>query len=178
MSVKNIVKVPNEILEEDCQRVTEFGDSTKELAQDLIDTVKNATDPQGAGLAAPQIGVSKRMCVVRRFFPNPNNPDEISSQEFILINPKIISKSEEKYIDIEGCLSIPDTYGKVERFNRIVVEAKNVKGEKFKIKADAFFARVIQHEIDHLDGVLFTTKTIGETYTGKELDEAEDVIPG
>lgn len=178
MSVRKILKMPNKILEEECQMVTEFNDDIKNLANDLIDTVKIATDLEGAGLAAPQIGVPKKMCVVRQFFPNPKNPEQIVSEEFILINPKIISKSDEKYIDIEGCLSVPNTYGKVERYKSIQVEAQNISGEKFKINASDFFGRVIQHEMDHLNGILFTTKTIGETYTETQLDEMENIIPG
>lgn len=178
MSVRRIVLTPNKILEEKCQKVTNFDESIKDLAQDLIDTVKDAKNPEGAGLAAPQIGVLKRVCVVRQFFSDPQNPEMVSSKEFVLINPEIISESNEKYIDIEGCLSIPDTYGKVERYENIEIEAQNVNGEKFKINANDFFGRVIQHEIDHLDGILFTTKIIGETYTGNQLDEMEDIIPG
>lgn len=178
MAIKKIVLVPDEILEEQCQEVTEFDESIKQLAQNLIDTVKDAKDPEGAGLAAPQIGVLKRVCVVRNFFTNPQNPNELISNEFILINPKVISESKETYLDIEGCLSIPDTYGTVERFNNIEVEAQNINGEKFIINAEGFFGRVIQHEMDHLDGILFTTKLVGDTYTGNQLDKMDDVIPG
>lgn len=178
MAIKKIVTVPNKILEEKCQKVTKFDKSIESLAKNLIDTVKDAKNPEGAGLAAPQIGVSKRVCVVRKFFPNPNNPETTTSEEFVLINPKIISQSDETELDIEGCLSIPDTYGKVERPKKVKIEAQNIKGEKFKINANRFFARVIQHEMDHLNGILFTTKTTGDTYTGSQLDEMQEMVAG
>lgn len=80
-----------------------------------MDTVKIAKDPEGAGLAAPQLGISKRICVVRNFFEDPLNSNDINSDDIILINPKIIQYSAEKEIDWEGCLSVPNVYGLVER---------------------------------------------------------------
>ena len=115
MAVKNIVTVPNETLNNKTQKVGNIDDEIINIAKDLIDTVKVAEEPEGAGLAATQIGVSKRMCVVRNFFEDPINPNEIKSQDIILINPKITHYSNEKEVDWEGCLSVPDVYGLVER---------------------------------------------------------------
>ncbi|MFC1756314.1 peptide deformylase, partial [Patescibacteria group bacterium] len=91
----------------------------------------------------------------------------------VLINPVLIKTSHEKDLDWEGCLSIPDTYALVERPIKIKIEAHDVHGKKFKLKAKGFFARVIQHEIDHLDGRLITDsdKLIGKTLTQKEFDK-------
>jgi len=137
----------------------------------LLDTVRVAKDPEGAGLSATQIGISKRMCVVRNFFEDPLNPDEVSSDDIVLINPKIIQYSEEKNVDWEGCLSVPDAYGLVERAEKIKITAKDIDGNIIKIKAEGFFARTIQHEVDHLDGILFTSKIEGKTLTQKEFDK-------
>ena len=174
MSVVPIVTVPNEILEKPTKKVGAsevVGKEIQQLAQNLIDTVLAAKNPIGAGLAAPQIGIGKRVCVVRRFFQNPENPDEDLSKEYVLINPKIISSSDETTLGMEGCLSIPDTYGNVARAKKIKVKALNEKGEPVRMSESGFLARVIQHEIDHLDGILFTTKVTGKTYTEAEVDK-------
>ena len=171
MSVKKILTTPNPILNKKTQKIGEITDEVRNLAQDLIDTVKVAEDPEGAGLAATQIGVSKRMCVVRNFFEDPLNPDEIKSNDIVLINPKITHYSDEKDLDWEGCLSVPDKYGKVERATKIKVTAKDIDGNTIKIKAEGFFARTIQHEVDHLDGILFSEKIEGETLSQEEFDK-------
>ncbi len=171
MAVKKIVTIPNPVLNKKTQKVGEIKEEIKKIAQDLIDTVKVAEDPEGAGLAATQIGVSKRMCVVRNFFEDPMDENKIRSDDIVLINPKITHFSTEKDIDWEGCLSVPDKYGKVERALKIKVTAKDINGDLIKIKAEGFFARTIQHEVDHLDGILFTSKIEGETLTQKEFDE-------
>ena len=172
MAVKDIVTTPNEILNKKTQKVGNIDDEIVNIAKDLIDTVKVAEEPEGAGLAATQIGVSKRMCVVRNFFEDPLNPNEVKSHDIILINPKITHYSTEKEIDWEGCLSVPDVYGLVERAEKIKVTAKDLEGNILKIKAEGFFARTIQHEVDHLDGILFTSKIEGDTVlTQKQFDE-------
>lgn len=171
MAIRKIVTIPDPVLYKKTQKIGEITEDIKRLAQDLIDTVKVAEDPEGAGLAATQIGVSKRMCVVRNFFEDPLNPKEIKANDIILINPKITHFSDEKDLDWEGCLSVPDKYGKVDRAWKIKVTAKDIDGNIIKIKAEGFFARTIQHEVDHLDGVLFTTKVIGETLSQAEFDK-------
>lgn len=171
MAIKKIVTSPNPILSAKTQKVGGVTDDIREIAQDLLDTVKVAEDPEGAGLAANQIGVSKRMCVVRKFFEDPINPDQVSSDDMVLINPKITYFSSEKEVDWEGCLSVPDEYGMVERSKQIKVSAKNLEGEKIKIRAEGFFARTIQHEVDHLNGILFTSKVLGKTISQKQFDE-------
>jgi peptide deformylase len=171
MAVRKIVTVPDPVLSKKTQKIGEITEEIKILAQDLIDTVKVADEPEGAGLAATQIGVSKRICVVRNFFQDPINPEEVIAEDIILINPKITHFSNDKEVDWEGCLSVPDVYGLVERAKKIKVTAKSPEGEKIKIKAEGFFARTIQHEVDHLDGVLFTSKIQGSILSQKEFDE-------
>lgn len=171
MAVKNVITTPNPILDKKALKVGDITDDIKNVAKDLLDTVKIAKDPEGAGLAAPQIGVSKRIAIVRNFFEDPLHPEEIHSDDIILINPKITYSSSETEIDWEGCLSVPDTYGLVERFKKIKVTYKDIDGLNIKIKAEGFFGRTIQHEIDHLDGILFTSKIKGDSLTQKEFDE-------
>jgi len=171
MAVKPIITIPNKVLREKTEKVKNVDSEVASLAKDLLDTVRVAKDPEGAGLAATQIGVSKRVCVVRNFFKDPANPEKILSEDIILINPKIISNSKETEVDWEGCLSVPDKYGKVERFEKVKITAVGIDGKDIKIKASGYFARIVQHEIDHLDGILFTDKVIGETISEEELEK-------
>ena len=171
MSVRKVITAPNPILTKKTQKVRDINSDVKKIAKDLLDTVRVAKDPEGAGLSATQIGISKRMCVVRNFFEDPLNPDEVSSDDIVLINPKIIQYSREKNVDWEGCLSVPDAYGLVERAEKIKITAKDIDGNIIKIKAEGFFARTIQHEVDHLDGILFTSKIEGKTLTQEEFDK-------
>jgi peptide deformylase len=89
----------------------------------------------------------------------------------ILINPEIISKSKETDVDWEGCLSIPDVYGEVQRHTKVKVKSLTLSGNEITFTAEDFFARVVQHEIDHLDGILFTSRVIGKAISEKELDK-------
>ena len=166
MAAKPIFKVPNPILTTPCKKA-EIDDSTKLLVQDLKDTLDTAK-PIGAGLAAPQIGVSTQVFIARKFLKDPNNSENEIHEDFAFINPKIISFSEQKEIDWEGCLSIPNTYGKVERSKKIKIKAQNEKGERIQMTASGLFARIIQHEMDHLNGILFTSKNIGNLVSGKD----------
>jgi peptide deformylase len=171
MAVRPIITIPNKGLYEKTEKVRQIDQAVSDVAKDLVDTVRVAKDPEGAGLSANQMGVSKRMCVVRNFFKDPQNPDKILSEDIVLINPKIVSRSKETEVDWEGCLSVPDVYGKVERFQKVKVSALGVDGKDIKLKVSGFLARTVQHEIDHLDGILFTEKVIGQTITEEELDK-------
>jgi len=173
MSVQPILIEPNEYLHKVCEPVTKFDDELKKLVDDLLDTVRNAKDPEGAGLAAPQIGVLKRVCIAREFIDSNNDENSITLNDIVLINPEFIKISSQKDVGWEGCLSIPDTYALVERPINIKIKAYNVNGSQFKLKADAFLARVIQHEMDHLDGkiILDQDRQIGKTLNQKEFDK-------
>ncbi|MEK7595314.1 MAG: peptide deformylase [Patescibacteria group bacterium] len=172
MAQREIIKVPNQKLNTICEKVNfkTDGEEVKKLVSDLIDTLETAK-PKGAGLAAPQIGILKRVCIAKKFSLDPKNPENELDTNFILINPEIITKSEPTSLGWEGCLSIPDTYGQVDRSKRIKIEAFDINGNKFSLKADGFFARVILHEIDHMNGILFTSKIVGKTLTESQLDE-------
>ncbi len=173
MSVVPIVIEPNTVLHKVCEPITAFDDKTKKLVQNLSDTLKNAKNPPGAGLSAPQVGVLERVCIVYKFGEHTGPDSDSILGEYVLINPEIKKYSREKETNWEGCLSIPNTLGKVERSKKIRVEAYNEFGEKRIINASGFFARVIQHEIDHLDGILFTDKNRlkGDTISEQEFDK-------
>ncbi len=163
MAIRKIVTVPNEILRQKTQRVRAFDQTLQDLAQDLIDTVRNAQEPEGAGLSANQIGVNKSVCVVRKFREDiDGQPSTEETEMIVMVNPEIIKFSKETETDWEGCLSIPDKYGQVKRSKKIKVKYKGIGGKQRTLNASNFFARVIQHEIDHLNGILFTDKVQGK----------------
>lgn len=146
MAVLNIVKVGenDEVLRQRAQEVTKVTKKIQKLIKDMIETMYEA---DGVGLAAPQIGVSKRIIVV-----------DIGEGPIALINPKIIEMSPEQEIDVEGCLSILEFQGYVKRAKHVVVQGLDEKEKIVKIEASDFLARAFQHELDHLDGILFTDK--------------------
>mgnify|MGYP001587934299 FL=1 len=176
MPIVSIVKIPDPLLNQKSQKVGEFTPEAKEIIQNLLDTVRQPNSG-AAGLSAPQIGKLLRICVARRFIKNPNDPEKEITKEYVLVNPKIITASNEKRTHWEGCLSIPDTFGLVERPAKIKIKAQDENGQEITIKSTGFFATVIQHEIDHLDGILFTSKVIGKTLNEKELDEMFAAVP-
>ncbi|MFY7751904.1 MAG: methionyl-tRNA formyltransferase [Exiguobacterium acetylicum] len=142
-----VVEVPNDVLRQVCEPVTKFDKKLGKMIDRMFDTMY---EYDGVGLAAPQINQPIRVAVV-------HTDDETGPIE--LINPEII-EADGSQIDDEGCLSMPGIFGPVERFDRIVVKSQDRLGRTVKIKANGFFARAIQHEMDHLDGVLFTDKLV------------------
>ena len=136
-----IIKYPALILRKKCQKIKEIDDEIKKLGLEMTEIM---ITNQGIGLAAPQIGELKRIIVIKT---------ERGAQVFI--NPEIIKKSKEMEIMEEGCLSFPGLFLKIKRAKEIEVNAFNLKGKEFQLKAEGLLARVIQHEIDHLDGILF-----------------------
>lgn len=156
MAVLEIVKHPNEVLETPCERVINFDKKLVKLLKDMHETMLIA---DGVGLAAPQVGVSLQVAVV-------DIGDDTGKIE--LINPVILEKRGEQ-VGPEGCLSFPGLYGEVERADYIKVRAQNRRGKIFLLEADDFLTRAIQHEIDHLHGVLFTSK-VKRYYEAGELE--------
>lgn len=143
--VHPIVKYPDPVLSKKGAAVTEFGPELAQFVQEMWASMYAA---HGIGLAAPQIGVSKRITVIDVSFKE--RPDE----KLVLINPEIIER-EGKQFEEEGCLSLPEIREKVQRAARVKVRAQDVNGEFFEAEGDELLARAMQHEIDHLDGVLF-----------------------
>ena len=140
-----IVKYPDPVLAKRGEDVTEFG---PELAQFVEEMWASMYAARGIGLAAPQIGVSKRITVIDVSFKE--RPEE----KLVLINPEIVER-EGKQFEEEGCLSLPEIREKVQRAARVKVRAQDVNGEFFEAEGEDLLARAMQHEIDHLDGVLF-----------------------
>lgn len=157
MAIKEVVKYPAKVLTEKCKEVEVIDESILSLLDDLYDTM---VEFDGVGIAAPQINVPLQVAIV-----------EIGENRDILemINPTIL-KTEGKGIDIEGCLSFPGLYGDVERPTYVKIEACDREGQVYQLEAWDFDARAIQHEIDHLHGILFNNKII-KTYTEEELAE-------
>lgn len=111
----------------------------------------------GVGIAAPQVYVSKRVIIVASR-PNVRYPDAPEMQPIIMLNPVITKRSEQTILGEEGCLSVPDTRGQVARAEKITVQYLNLQGQSVEIHLEGFPARIVQHEVDHLDGILFTER--------------------
>ncbi len=153
MPVRDIVTLPNPVLRRKAHKVTEFDKDLQELIDDMIETMREAP---GVGLAAPQVGESVRLIVVE--YGEEKDEVEQPKKLFVVINPEIVQASEEKVMGVEACLSLPGLAGEVERNQQIVVKGMNRFGKPARIKVNSWFARIFQHEIDHLDGVLFTDR--------------------
>jgi peptide deformylase len=162
VAVRPIVLDPHPVLRAIAEPVQKIDRDILKLLDDMADTMYEAN---GIGLAAPQVGVSKRVIVV-------DYGDEFGGL-IEMINPEIVEKSG-SVVDVEGCLSIPGLRGHVERFEKLTLRYLNRKGERCEMKPEGYFARVFQHEIDHLDGILYTDKAI-DTFPYEEPEEvAED----
>ena len=143
--IHEVVKWPDPVLQKPGEKVTVFDAKLKKLVEEMFDSMYAA---QGIGLAAPQIAISKRITVIDVSFKK--NPEE----RIALINPEIIER-EGKQVEEEGCLSLPEIREKVTRAAKVKVKAQDVSGEWFEVEGDELLGRALQHEIDHLDGVLF-----------------------
>lgn len=141
MAVKRILYYPDEPLAVKAKPVASFGAKLERLVEDLFDTMRAY---EGVGLAAPQVGVSKRVFVLQ----------EPEREPMCFINPEILEQEGGEEAE-EGCLSMPRVYAQVPRATRLKVRAKDALGEEFEMEALDFLARIIQHECDHLDGILF-----------------------
>jgi len=144
-----VVKIPADVLRQVAAPVEKITKRTNFLIDDMVRIMKKAN---GIGLAAPQVGISSRVIVIA--------PDDMKPTA--LINPRIV-KAEGEQLGEEGCLSIPGLYGDVKRYDYVEVEALDRKGRELVYELEGLPARVVQHEIDHLEGVLFIDKVIPET---------------
>jgi len=144
-TIHEIVKYPDPVLAKRGEPVTVFDDKLKTLVEEMFESMYEA---QGIGLAAPQIGLSQRLTVIDISFKK--DPEA----KVVLINPEIIHREGQQYEE-EGCLSLPEIREKVKRAAKVKVRAQNTDGEWFEIEGEELLSRAFQHEIDHLDGVLF-----------------------
>jgi len=145
MAIREVVKTPDPILNKVCRPVEKFDEKLAQLIDDMFDTMY---EQDGCGLAAPQIGILRRICVI-----------DVGDGPIELVNPEIIKKSG-KQNESEGCLSCPGVWGTTERPQKVKVRFYDRKGELYEITGQGLLARALCHEIDHLDGVLFTDHVI------------------
>ena len=157
MALRKIVEQGDECLTKVCRPVTEFNSRLHELLDDMVETL---ADANGAGLAAPQVGVLRRVCIVM---------DEDSEEYIELINPEIVAQSGEQ-TGLEGCLSVPGKWGIVTRPNVVRVRAQDRDGQWFEVEGEELTARAFCHEIEHLDGHLFVEHT-DRLMEGEELQK-------
>lgn len=161
MALRTIRELGDDILRKECKPLKEVTDRTKTLIEDMIETMYDAN---GVGLAAPQVGILKRLFVVDIGDEN-GDPDP-----HVFVNPEILETSGEQE-DFEGCLSVPGKSGVVIRPNYVKVRAYDENMEEFEMEAEGFMARAILHENDHLNGVVYVDKVSGKLYSNEELRE-------
>jgi len=149
MAVREIVTLPQPILRRKARKVSDFGSDFQSLVDDMIETMREAP---GVGLASPQVNVPLRLITVEF---GEEEDEEIPQKLYVVVNPEITRKSREMVTGIEACLSIPGIAGDVDRPLTVTVKGQNRRGQPVKIKAKGWLARIFQHEIDHLNGVLF-----------------------
>ena len=160
MAIRKIREMGDPILEKTCKEVKEITPRIRELIEDMLDTMYEAN---GVGLAAPQVGILKRIVVI----------DVTGEDPYVMINPKILETSGEQS-GPEGCLSIPGKSGIVSRPNYVKATALDVNMRPFEIEGEELLARAICHELDHLDGHLYVEKVIGELHDVVQPEAQED----
>lgn len=139
-----IVTYPNEVLRQEAEEIEEITEEVRDLADKMTETMLRE---EGIGLAAPQVGVSKKLIVV-----------DLEDEFHIIINPKIAEKSEEEESMDEGCLSVPGVEAPVSRSKEVLVRGRNLDGEEIELEKEGLPARVFQHEVDHVNGLLFVDR--------------------
>jgi len=158
MAIRKIVKLgEDEVLRKRSRKVDKFDKRLEQLLDDMADTMYEA---DGAGLAAPQVGILKRCVVI-----------DVGEGLIELVNPEILS-AEGTQMCIEGCLSVPGRRGRVERPEKVIVHAQDRKGRHIELEGDGFLANAICHELDHLDGIVYVDKML-EDVTDQYPEEAE-----
>lgn len=177
MGLRTIVTLPQAVLRRKARPVTTFDKNLQTLIDDMIDTMREAP---GVGLAAPQVDVSQRVIVVEYAEPpeprEGEEPEEVKPRLYIMLNPEIVKMSPETELGVEGCLSIPGIVGEVERAHTVHVRGLNRRGQPMKLKAEGWLARIFQHEVDHLNGVLFTDRATKVWKPAEEEVETENEV--
>jgi peptide deformylase len=166
MSLREIVTLPQPVLRRKARKVTDFGPGLQTLIDDMIETMRQAP---GVGLAAPQVAESLRVIVVE--YHEKEDDEESPLKLYSIVNPEITRRSNETLVGTEGCLSVPGILGDVEREEAITVKGQNRYGQPVTLKVKGWMARIFQHEIDHLDGILFVDRA--EKVWKPELKEGE-----
>jgi len=174
MALRKIVTTPDPVLKRKARAVNTFDKNLHTLLDDMVETMREAP---GVGLAAPQIGLSERIIVIE--YVEKEDMEEIEDapkKVWAMINPEIVKVSEETLMGVEGCLSIPGIVGEVERHAEVQVKGLNKHGKPMKVKAKGWLARIFQHEIDHLNGVLFTERATRIWRPQEENVDAEQEV--
>jgi peptide deformylase len=176
MALRTIVTLPEPVLYRKARAITKFDKNLQALFDDMIETMRDAP---GVGLAAPQVGISERLIVVE-YADQPEEKEgeeqkEVRPKLYVMINPEIMKTSEETVMGVEGCLSIPGLVGEVERFGEIQIKGLNRRGQPVKVKAKGWLARIFQHEIDHINGVVFTQRAT-KVWKPETQEEEQDKV--
>ena len=169
MALKEVIKLPHPTLRRKAHKVVKFNADLQQLIEDMIETMR---DEPGVGLAAPQVNISQRLIVVE--YPEDDSIPNVKPKVYVLANPELVQVSDEKEKGIEGCLSVPNLYGEVERSQSVTVRGQNRHGKNVTIKANSWLARIFQHEIDHLNGILFVDRA-DTLYQPEEVPDGERV---
>lgn len=169
MAIREIVFTPDPVLRRKAHKITTLDKDLQVLIDDMIETMREAP---GVGLAAPQVGVSQRLIVIEH---GKDDDEEAPKKLFVLINPEILETSEEMVEGVEACLSIPRMMGEVNRHQQITVRGLNRMGKPVKVKVKGWLARIFQHEIDHLEGVLFTDRA-SRVWRAREDEIVKDEV--
>lgn len=152
MALRQIVHIPEPVLRRKAHKVSRFDKDLQALIDDMVETMRAAP---GVGLAAPQVAVPDRVIVVEY---GDEEDEDAPKKLYVVVNPEISHASEETVTGVEACLSVPGLVGEVERAETITVKGLNRRGQPSRIRASGWLARIFQHEIDHLDGVLYTDR--------------------
>jgi len=164
MAAREIIIVPHPTLRKKSAKVSDFGPDLQQLIEDMIETLH---ENSGAGLAAPQVNAAQRVILVE--FGTEEN-EEIPPTMYVTINPRVTRFSQKVVTGAEGCLSIPGLMGEVERADEIVVEGQDRFGEPLKMRLQGWIARIFQHEIDHLNGILYTDRATSVWETDEDYN--------
>jgi peptide deformylase len=169
MAIREIVTTPDPVLRRKARKITTIDKDLQVLIDDMIETMRVAP---GVGLAAPQVGISERLIVIEY---GSDEDENVPKKLFVVINPEIIEASEELVNGPEACLSIPRMVGEVERSKSVTVKGLNRHGKHVKIKVSGWMARIFQHEIDHLEGILFTDRA-SKVWRAQEEEIIKDEV--
>ncbi len=171
MATLEIITTPDPVLRRKARKITTFDKDLQQLIENMVETMRQAP---GVGLAAPQVNVSERLIVVE-YGENEEENENAPKKLYVLVNPEIAAASETMVNGIEACLSIPRLAGEVERHEQIIIKGMNRHGKPVKLKAKGWLARIFQHEIDHLEGVLFTDRA-SRVWRPKEDELVKDEV--
>lgn len=176
MKKEDIITLPDPRLRQKAEKVYSVTDDIKQIIDNMIsvelDWEKSRPHEVSAALAAPQIGIMKRIIIVRSDFEDKNAQDFTA-----LINPEIVKLEGKIVKDFEGCLSVPDIYGEVPRHDKARIKAMDINGNEVRFKTEGFLSRTIQHEIDHVNGIVFIDHIRDEKKAFYKLDEKGELQP-